>query len=43
MKVTINLPEDIATALKIEWKDVPQRSRVFLAASVGRRSTLTKR
>ena len=42
MKVTIELPEDIAAALKDEWKDVPQRSLEAIAVEAYRTGVLSE-
>jgi hypothetical protein len=40
MKVTIELPEDIAAALKGEWKDLPQGSLEAIAVEAYRTGVL---
>jgi len=42
MKVTIELPEDIAAALKGEWRDVPQRSLEAIAVEGYRTGVLSE-
>lgn len=40
MKVTVELPDDIATALKSEWKDLPQGSLEAIAVEAYRAGVL---
>jgi predicted HTH domain antitoxin len=42
MQVTIDLPEDIAAALKGEWNDVPQRSLQAIAVDGYRSGALSE-
>ena len=42
MRVTIELPEDIAAALTGEWKDVPQRSLEAIAVEGYRTGVLSE-
>ena len=42
MQVTINLPEDIAAALKGEWDNVPRRSLEAIAVEGYRTGALTE-
>jgi predicted HTH domain antitoxin len=42
MKVTIDLPEDIAKALEGEWKDVPQRTLEAIAVEGYRTGVLSE-
>lgn len=42
MLLTIDLPEDIAVALKGEWKDVPQRSLEAIAVEGYRTGVLSE-
>ena len=42
MQVTIDLPDDIAAALKGEWKNLPQRSLEAIAVEAYRTGVLTE-
>ena len=42
MKVTIDLPEDIAAALKGEWKDVPRHALEAIAVEAYRTGVLSE-
>ncbi len=42
MKVTIQLPEDISAALKVQWDDVPRRSLEAIAIEGYRTGGLTE-